>query len=60
MNANIYLCFFQYIPNSLFFAPMRVIQILNIVQLFLPILQMPWRPGIDYIAILPIAFLPHA
>lgn len=59
-NTNMYLCFFRYIySNSLFFAPMRFIQILNIISLFLPIFQMPWRPGIDYIATVTIAFLPH-
>lgn len=42
-----------------FFAPLRFIQLLNIIPLFPLIFLMPWSLGIDFVAILPIVFLPH-
>lgn len=50
LRTPIYICVsFSIYSNSLFFAPMRLIQILNIVPLFQPILQILWSPGIDYV-----------
>lgn len=60
LGAPIYICiYFNMYPQLSFLCFMIFIQILNNVPLFLPVFQMPWRPGIGYIAIFPIAFLPY-